>query len=201
MKTSIPYNEYKQCASLRSLINKTHNSGVLPLELRIFLRWRMINERKFHKQGWMEENIQKLKNIIVTTKSKRLRFEFFKIALDDMTTYQAPALKNLILAAGKGKDYWESREVLFPEDTTVTMLMEFSNGYGIIQKISKVSEPCLLIDLELDEYDNDGFPTGKTVLVTYDMESHQRYYHGYKKSPEEKKLKDFYEEDEENGIL
>ena len=200
MKTLVPYNEYKSCGKLRRLINKTHNSGVLPLELRVFLRWRMTDESKFHEDGWMEENIQKLKNIIVTTKSKRLRFEKFKIILDDMVTYRAPALKNLILAAGKGKDYWEAREVLFPEDTTVTMQMEFSNGYGIIQKISKVSEPCLLIDLELEEYDNDGFPTGKTVLVTYDMESHQRYYHGYKKSPEEK-LKDFYEEDEENGIL
>lgn len=200
MKSSIPYNEYRQCGKLRRLINKTHNSGVLPLELRIFLRWRMTDESKFHEDGWMEENIQKLKNIIVTTNSKRLRFEFFKIALDDMTTYLAPALKNLILAAGKGKDYWEAREVLFPENTTITMSMDFSNGYGIIRKISKVSEPCLLIDLELDEYDNDGFPTGKTVLVSYDMESHQRYYHGYKKSPEEK-LKDFCEEDEENGIL
>lgn len=200
MKSSIPYTEYKSCGKLRRLINKTHNSGVLPLELRIFLRWRMTDESKFHEDGWMEENIQKLKNIIVTTKSKRLRFEKFKIILDDITTYRAPALKNLILAAGRDKSYYEEREVLFPEDTTVTMLMEFSNGYGIIQKISKVSEPCLLIDLELDEYDNDGFPTGKTVLVTYDMESHQRYYHGYKKSPEEK-LKDFYEEDEENCIL
>lgn len=200
MKSSIPYTEYKSCGKLRSMINRTYNSGVLPLELRIFLRWRMINERSFHKEGWMEENIQKLKNVIVTTKSKRLRFEKFKIILDDITTYRAPALKNLILAAGRDKSYYEEREVLFPEDTTVTMLMEFSNGYGIIRKISKVSEPCLLIDLELDEYDNDGFPCRKTVLVTYDMESHQRYYHGYKKSPEEK-LKEFCEEEEENGIL
>lgn len=200
MKSLVPYNEYKSCSSLRSMINRTHNSRFITPELQEFLEFRLNDESKFHEDGWMFSSIQKLKNIIVTTKSKRLRFEFFKIALDDITTYRAPALKNLILAAGKGKDYWEAREVLFPEDTTVTMLMEFSNGYGIIQKISKVSEPCLLIDLELDEYDNDGFPTGKTVLVTYDMESHQRYYHGYKKSPEEK-LKDFYEEDEENGIL
>ena len=200
MKSSIPYNEYKQCGSLRSMINRTHNSRFITPELQEFLEFRLKDESKFHESGWKQAVIAKLYDFIVKCDSKRKRFEGFKIALDSMTSYFAPALKNLILAAGKGKDYWEAREVLFPEDTTVTMQMEFSNGYGIIQKISKVSEPCLLIDLELEEYDNDGFPTGKTVLVTYDMESHQRYYHGYKKSPEEK-LKDFYEEDGENSIL
>lgn len=200
MKSLVPYNEYKSCSSLRSMINRTHNSRFITPELQEFLEFRLNDESKFHEDGWKQAVIAKLCDFIIKCDSKRLRFEKFKIALDDITTYRAPALKNLILAAGKGKDYWEAREVLFPEDTTVTMLMEFSNGYGIIQKISKVSEPCLLIDLELDEYDNDGFPTGKTVLVTYDMESHQRYYHGYKKSPEEK-LKEFCEEEEENGIL
>ena len=200
MKSSIPYNEYKSCGRLRSMINRTHNSRFITPELQEFLEFRLKDESKFHESGWKQAMIAKLCDFVTKCDSKRKRFEGFKIALDSMTSYFAPALKNLILAAGKGKDYWEAREVLFPEDTTVTMQMEFSNGYGIIQKISKVSEPCLLIDLELEEYDNDGFPTGKTVLVTYDMESQHRYYHGYKKSPEEK-LKNFYEEDEENSIL
>ena len=200
MKSSIPYNEYKQCGSLRSMINRTHNSRFITPELQEFLEFRLTDESKFHESGWKQALIAKLCDFVIKYDSKRKRFEGFKIALDSMTSYFAPALKNLILAAGKGKDYWEAREVLFPEDTTVTMQMEFSNGYGIIQKISKVSEPCLLIDLELEEYDNDGFPTGKTVLVTYDMESQHRYYHGYKKTHEEE-LKEYYEEDEENGIL
>ena len=201
MKSSIPYNEYKSCGRLRSMINRTHNSRFITPELQEFLEFRLKDESKFHESGWKQAMIAKLCDFVIKCDSKRKRFEGFKIALDSMTSYFAPALKSLILAAGKGKDYWEAREVLFPEDTTVTMQMEFSNGYGIIQKISKVSEPCMLLDLELEEYDNDGFPTGKTVLVTYDMESQHRYYHGYKKSPEEKKLKDFYEEDEENSIL
>ena len=169
MKSSIPYNEYKSCGRLRSMINRTHNSRFITPELQEFLEFRLKDESKFHESGWKQAMIAKLCDFVTKCDSKRKRFEGFKIALDSMTSYFAPALKNLILAAGKGKDYWEAREVLFPEDTAVTMQMEFSNGYGIIQKISKVSEPCLLIDLELEEYDNDGFPTGKTVLVTYDM--------------------------------
>lgn len=199
MKSSIPYNEFKSCGKLRSMLNRTYNSKFITPELQEFLEFRLKDESEFHESGWKQAVVVSLYDFIVECKSKRLRFEKILKMLEYLTSYKNKVVEAAIEVAGKGKDYWEAREVEFPNDLDPRLSIDLGENYGQIRKAIKVSEPCLLINLEVDEYIN-GLPTGKTVLVTYDKDSHRRYLHGYKKSPEEK-LKDFYEEDEENGIL
>lgn len=200
MNYKISYNEYRQCGRLRCEINRTHNSKFITPQLQEFLDFRLNDEAKFHDSGWKQAVVVSLYDFIVECDSKRLRLEKVLKMLDILTSYKNDTVEAAIEAAGKGKGYWETREVSFPDKPIDPRLsIDLGADYGYITKATKASEPTLLIDLEVDEY-KDGLPTGKTVLVTYDKDSHRRFLHGYKKTHEEE-LKEFYEEDEENGIL
>lgn len=203
MNYKISYNEYRQCGSLRSMLNRTHNSKFITPELQEFLEFRLKDEAKFHTKIWKKLVAISVLDLILQTKSKRERFEKILSLLEDVTSYEDLVVEAAIKAAGKGKGYWETREVSFPTKENATSFMNLANGsYGYIRKATKASKPSHLIDLEVDEFEN-GIWTGKTVLVTYDKESHRRYLHGYKKTREEEieEIKEFYEEDEEILIL
>lgn len=199
MNYKISYNEFRSCGKLRSMLNRTHNSKFITPQLQEFLDFRLNDESKFHESGWKQAVIVSLYDVIVACDSKRLRLEKVLKMLDILTSYKNEVVEAAIEAVGKDKGYWETREVEFPNDLDPRLSIDLGADYGQIRKATKASKPTLLIDLEVDEY-IDGLPTGKTVLVTYDKDSHRRFLHGYKKTHEEE-LKEYYEEDEENGIL
>ena len=199
LEIKMNYDEFKSCGKLRSMLNKTYNSRIITPELQAYLDYRLDDEAKFHESGWKQAIVVSLYDFIIKCDSKRSRLEKVLKMLDILSSYKNKTVEAAIEAAGKDKGYWEPREVEFPNDINPRLSIYLGEDYGQIRKATKVSEPCALIDLEVDEY-KDGLPTGKIILVTYDKESHRRFLHGYKKTREEL-LRAYYEEDEENGIL
>lgn len=202
MNYKISYNEYRQCGSLRSMLNRTHNSKFITPELQAYLDYRLDDESKFHESGWKHAVVVALYDFIVGCKLKRLRLEKVLKMLDILTSYKNDDIELALEDYAKDKGYgeWETRVMAFPATPVYPCLtIELGDNYGYITKATKATKSSRLIDFEVSEW-IDGEPTGKTVLVTYDMGSHQRYHHGYKK-PYEEAFKGYYEEDEENGIL
>lgn len=182
------YELFKINGRLRRMINKSYNSGVITPELKDFLRWRLHIESEFHPSIWMEENLRGLTSLILQTKSKRKRFEKLVNKFNELTCHPLPKIEAAIEDVVEDKGKWRP-EVLFHEPFEK---IEFSDGYGCIRKATKETSFSRIIHLELDEYDNDGTPTGKTILVSYDTKTHARIHYGYK--PEEE-IRSYYGEE------
>lgn len=135
--------------------------------LKRYMRLRLIDESKFHEDGWMESCFYWLFDGMerYTLESRA------DVLIDDLkvlTRHNLPQVESAMLDARKGKRYWDQREVIFSTNEYEEIDIQLTKGHLRVTKAICPAEPCRVYTLEAEEYDEEGTPTNKIRLLTYD---------------------------------
>lgn len=132
-----------------------------------YMRCKLIDESKFHEDEWMKSSIYWLFDGLKRS-SLDIRADILMDDLKELSSHELPQVETAMLDASRCKGYWDQREVVFSTDDDEAIVVRLTKGHLRVTKAICPAEPCRVYTLEAEEYDEEGTPTNKIRLLTYD---------------------------------